>query len=133
MSNVRESSNLSIRHPHPDVADANSLTYGIVSHQDRASIIWLVSTEPLPFWGTCGMCTPYQVTKHLSIYLFLTHPSRHHMHPHLLLRQPWFDRLSTGTNPIRIFAAFPLQHLLIFHTIFLDVSWFFCKSNKRNC
>jgi len=34
MSNLREDSNLSIKHPHADVVDSDSLTYGIVSHQD---------------------------------------------------------------------------------------------------
>ena len=47
-------------------------TVFVVFHQDRASIIKLVSTEPLLFLGTCDMCTPSQVTKHISIYLFPT-------------------------------------------------------------
>jgi len=79
------------------------------------------------FLGTCGMCTPSQVTKHLSIYLSLTQPSRYHMNTHLLLRQPGLIWLSTGTRLIRIFATFSLQHLLVFHTIFLDVPWFLAK------
>jgi len=42
-------SNLSIKYPHMDVVDANSLTHGVVSHQNRASIIKLISSEPLHF------------------------------------------------------------------------------------
>ena len=38
------------------------------------------------FLDTCDMCTPSQVTKQLSIYIFLTQPLRHHIDSYLLLK-----------------------------------------------
>ena len=46
---VREGSNLSIKHPHMDVVNANCLAHDVVTHQNRASIIRLICIEPLFF------------------------------------------------------------------------------------
>jgi len=75
------------------------------------------------FFGTCGMCTPSQVTKYLSIFSFLTELSGHHMDSHYFFNIDLFW-LPTSFSPIRILTTFLLQHLIVFHTIFLDVSWF---------
>ena len=64
---AREGLNLSIKHPHTDVVDANSLTHGIIFHQDRASIIRLVNTEPLSFWAhvVCAPRVKHQASEYL--------------------------------------------------------------------
>jgi len=77
------------------------------------------------------MCTPSQVTKYLSIYLFLTQLSRHHMILIFLFDNPCLIRLFTSTRLIRIFTAFSLLHFLVFHIIFLDVPWFLIKVLRK--
>jgi len=58
MMHVREGSNLSIKHPHTNVANANCLAHDVVTHQDIASIERLVYTEPLPFWAHVVCAAP---------------------------------------------------------------------------
>jgi len=86
---IREGSNLSVKHPHTDVADANCLAYDIVTYQDRAFIINLLVLNHSLFGHVWYV---HESSNRAFEYLpFLTELSRYHMDPHLLIQQPRLD------------------------------------------
>jgi len=64
--------------PMPTILHTTSLP---IKTEPPSKDLYVLSTL---FLGTCGMCTPSQVTKYLSTFPFLTELSRHHIGSHLL-------------------------------------------------
>jgi len=86
--------------------------------------------SPGELYKGCNMLIYSEFLLSLSFYIYI-YLCNFTFDKVLLVRKPGLIWLFTGTSPIRIFAALLFQHLLVFHSILLDVPWFLAKIARK--